>query len=64
MKKICPLLLMSGYGAGFNPSTDSNLCVEEECAWWCGTTYMGEPNGGNCAIFILATKPLNVSIAR
>ena len=60
-KKVCP---MQKLYLGANGYLDGVWCVESQCAWWCEITYMGKPNGGNCAILLLSTKPLNVSIAR
>jgi hypothetical protein len=50
-KKICPLMRMSGYGAGFNPDSDSTVCLEEKCAWWANT---------QCAILKLVNKSFSI----
>jgi len=54
--KMCPLLLQAAYNAGFNPTSNSNLCIQENCAWWCGTEEKGE-----CAIKKLAIKAFSVT---
>ncbi len=63
-KKICPLMSMSGYGAGFNPSSDNNICKEDSCAWWIGAYIGRKSHEGECAILRLAIRPLNVSLER